>query len=113
VPATSTLNFDPSAYAMANGTIVAVRSSGQVCVYVGTTNSTPGNAHVLLDVAGYLTGSGSALTPTPKPFAPSQPAPGAPVIRLFAPPFSGEFRVSNVLDHNVPLVLQSGIESIT
>jgi len=55
VPATSTLNFDPSEYAMANGTILALDSSGQMCVNVGTINSAPGSAHVILDAVGYLT----------------------------------------------------------
>ncbi|HEV7662764.1 MAG TPA: hypothetical protein VGQ62_04455, partial [Chloroflexota bacterium] len=55
VPATSTLNFDPSEYAMANGTIMAIGSGGQVCVNVGTINSAPGSSNVLLDVVGYLT----------------------------------------------------------
>jgi hypothetical protein len=54
VPATSTLNFDPSEYAMANGMIVGMSTNGQVCVQVGTVNSAPGSAHVILDVAGYL-----------------------------------------------------------
>jgi hypothetical protein len=54
VPATSTLNFDPSEYAMANGSIMALGSSGQVCVNVGTVNSVPGSSNVVLDVVGYL-----------------------------------------------------------
>jgi len=48
------LNFDTSEYAMANGTIVAIGSGGQVCVNVGTINGAPGSANVLLDVVGYL-----------------------------------------------------------
>jgi len=63
VPATSTLNFDPSEYAVANGTIVRVGSSGQVCVNVGTVNSAPGSSHVILDVTGYLTTAGLAQLP--------------------------------------------------
>jgi hypothetical protein len=54
LPSTSTLNFDTSEYAMANGAIIAVGSGGQVCVNVGTINSAPGAAHVILDVVGYL-----------------------------------------------------------
>jgi hypothetical protein len=54
VPATSTLNFDPSEYAMANGTTMAVGASGQVCVSVGTINSAPGASDVIFDVVGYL-----------------------------------------------------------
>ena len=54
VPATSTLNFDTTEYAMANGTIMALGSFGQVCVSVGTINSVPGSSHVVLDVVGYV-----------------------------------------------------------
>jgi hypothetical protein len=54
VPPTSTLNFDPSEYAIANGMIVGMSTNGQVCVQVGTVNALPGSAHVILDVAGYL-----------------------------------------------------------
>jgi hypothetical protein len=54
LPATSTLDFDPSAYAVANGAILPVGSGGQVCVEVGTVNSAPGGAQVVLDVSGYL-----------------------------------------------------------
>lgn len=53
VPATSTLNFDTIEYAMANGAIIGL-AGGQLCVNVGTTNSTPGSSHVILDVVGYL-----------------------------------------------------------
>jgi photosystem II stability/assembly factor-like uncharacterized protein len=54
VPATSTLNFDPSEYAMANGAIVSLGAGGQLCVSVGTINSVPGSAQVILDVTGYV-----------------------------------------------------------
>jgi hypothetical protein len=54
VPATSTVNFDPSEYAMANGGIVALANAGQLCVSVGTINSAPGSAQVIVDVVGYL-----------------------------------------------------------
>jgi len=57
VPATSTLNFDRTEYAMANGAILAVGTNGEVCVGVGTVNSTPGSAQVVLDVTGYLGGA--------------------------------------------------------
>jgi hypothetical protein len=63
VPATSTLNFDPSEYAIANGTITRVGDGGQVCVNVGTLNSAPGSSHVILDVTGYLTSGGLAQMP--------------------------------------------------
>jgi len=53
VPATSTVNYDPSTYAIANGVTLAVGSGGQVCVSVGTVNSAPGSSHVVLDVTGY------------------------------------------------------------
>jgi hypothetical protein len=56
VPATSTLNFDTSEYAMANGAIMRIGSGGQVCVNVGTVNSAPGSSQVILDVTGYLAG---------------------------------------------------------
>jgi hypothetical protein len=54
VPATSTLNFDTSEYAVANGASVGLGSGGQVCIQVGTVNSAPGSAQVILDVLGYL-----------------------------------------------------------
>jgi hypothetical protein len=54
LPPTSTLNFDPSEYAIANGTIVGLGNNGQVCVDVGTVNSAPGASNVLIDVVGYL-----------------------------------------------------------
>jgi hypothetical protein len=53
VPGTSTLNFDTSEYALANGAIVGVGGDGKVCVAVGTVNSAPGSAQVILDVTGY------------------------------------------------------------
>jgi thermitase len=58
VPPTSTLNFDTAEYAMANGTIVRVGTAGQVCVSVGTVDSLPGSAQVILDATGYLTVGG-------------------------------------------------------
>jgi hypothetical protein len=54
VPATSTLNFDTSEYAMANGTIVGIGNGGQACVSVGTINSAPGSSNIVVDVVGYL-----------------------------------------------------------
>lgn len=57
VPATSTLNFDPMAYAVAEGTISRVGVDGQVCVFVGTVGSVPDNVNVVLDVAGATLGS--------------------------------------------------------
>jgi hypothetical protein len=53
VPQTSTLNFDTSEYAMANGSIVRLGTDGQVCVNVGTLGTAPGSSHVILDVTGY------------------------------------------------------------
>jgi hypothetical protein len=53
VPATSTVNYDPTQYAIANGVTLEVGNGGQVCVYVGTVNSAPGSSHVVLDVTGY------------------------------------------------------------
>jgi hypothetical protein len=54
VPATSTVNFDASEFAVANGAIVALGADGQVCVSVGTVNMAPGSAQVILDVLGYF-----------------------------------------------------------
>jgi hypothetical protein len=54
VPATSTLNFDVSEYAIANGAIIPLGTGGQVCVDVGTVNSAPGGSDVILDVVGYV-----------------------------------------------------------
>jgi len=48
VPATSTLNFDPRAYAIANGAIVRIGAS-EGCVNVGRSAS-----HIIIDVTGYL-----------------------------------------------------------
>ncbi len=55
VPATSTLNFDRDAYAVANGALARPGPDGKVCVGVGTVNAAPGKAQVLLDASGYLT----------------------------------------------------------
>ena len=60
IPATSTLNFDKSQYAVANNAIVRVGDAGQVCVNVGTLNAGSGGSHVVLDAIGYLTSSGLA-----------------------------------------------------
>jgi hypothetical protein len=54
VPATSTLNFDVTEYAMANSAVIPLGSDGQVCVNVGTVNSVPGSSDVILDVVGYV-----------------------------------------------------------
>ena len=54
VPATSTLNFDTTEYAVANGTVTALGNGGQLCVRVGTVNAAPGSSHVVIDVVGYL-----------------------------------------------------------
>jgi hypothetical protein len=54
VPGTSTLNFDVTEYAIANGAIIPLGTGGQVCVNVGTVNAAPGSADVILDVVGYV-----------------------------------------------------------
>jgi hypothetical protein len=54
IPATSTLNFDPNEYAIANGALVRLGTSDQVCVDAGTAP-----AYAIIDVTGYLTSSGS------------------------------------------------------
>ena len=56
VPATSSINFDTTEYAMANNTVVRLGTNGQVCASVGTVNSAPGGSHVILDVTGYVSG---------------------------------------------------------
>src|SRR5579864_885398 len=48
LPATSTLNFDVSEYAIANGAIARVGRNGQVCVDAGQYS-----ANLILDVTGY------------------------------------------------------------
>ena len=63
VPATSTLNFDRTEYAVANGAIVRVGAGGQVCTNVGTVNNQPGSSQVVLDVTGYLASSGAGRVP--------------------------------------------------
>jgi hypothetical protein len=63
VPGTSTLNFSPAQYAMANNAIVRIGSGGQVCVSVGTSNSVPGSSQVILDATGYLTAAGLQQMP--------------------------------------------------
>jgi hypothetical protein len=53
-PATSTLDFDPSTFAVANQTIVPLGATGQVCVQVGTVGAVPATTNVVLDIVGYL-----------------------------------------------------------
>jgi hypothetical protein len=54
VPQTSTLNFDTTEYAMANGAVIAVNAtSGQLCASIGSIGNAPGSAHVIIDVVGY------------------------------------------------------------
>ena len=60
-PATSTLNFDPHTYALANSTVTGIASGGQVCVAVGTINGTPGSVHVIIDATGAGLGAYSQL----------------------------------------------------
>jgi outer membrane protein assembly factor BamB len=54
VPTTSTLNFDTSEYAIANGAIVANGAGGQVCMNIGTPNNVPGSSQTIIDLVGYL-----------------------------------------------------------
>src|SRR5262249_44023000 len=63
VPGTSTLDFSPAQYAMANNAIVRIGPSGQVCVDLGTPNNGPGNVQVILDAMGYLTSAGLQQMP--------------------------------------------------
>ena len=63
VPATSTLNFEPNSYAVANGVVARIGSGGQVCVTVGTVNNVPGRTDVILDVTGYLTSASATQLP--------------------------------------------------
>jgi hypothetical protein len=63
VPATSTLNFDRSEFAMANITLMRLGPDGQLCISVGTPNAAPGGAQVVLDATGYVTAAGLAKLP--------------------------------------------------
>jgi hypothetical protein len=63
VPATSTLNFQPGAYAIANGVVARIGTNGQVCVSVGTLSSSPGSSNVILDVTGYMTPASALQLP--------------------------------------------------
>jgi hypothetical protein len=63
VPTTSTLNFQPGAYAIANGVVARIGSNGQVCVSVGTLGSSAGSANVVLDVTGYMTAASALQLP--------------------------------------------------
>jgi hypothetical protein len=63
VPTTSTLNFQPGAYAIANGVVARIGTGGQVCVNVGTISSAPGSANVILDVTGYMTAASALQLP--------------------------------------------------
>src|SRR5438552_3806684 len=58
MPATCTLNFDVSEYAIANGAMVTIGTNGQVCVAAA-----PASSNVVLDATGYLTISGSTDMP--------------------------------------------------
>jgi hypothetical protein len=80
VPATSTLNFDPAEYAIANGSIARLGPDGQVCVNVGTVNGAAGGAQVVLDVTGYLGANGLpqlTLLSAPQRLADTRTAGGA------------------------------------
>jgi hypothetical protein len=63
LPATSTVNFSPSLYAIANNAIARIGTGGQVCINVGTANSLPGSSQVILDATGYLTAAGLQQMP--------------------------------------------------
>jgi hypothetical protein len=54
VPATSTLNFDTSEYAMGNGAIVTLGGDGKLCINIGTLGSVAGGSQVIVDAVGYL-----------------------------------------------------------
>jgi hypothetical protein len=58
LPATSTLNFDATEYAIANGAYVRLGTGGQVCVHAGQSA-----AHAVLDVTGYIPTGGATLMP--------------------------------------------------
>ncbi|MBV9595213.1 MAG: S8 family serine peptidase, partial [Chloroflexi bacterium] len=80
-PTTSTLNFDPAVYAVANGSIIPL-SNGQVCAAVGTVIPGAGSAHVLLDVTAYIPSASAAAMPllsTPQRVADTRANGGAPV----------------------------------
>ena len=58
VPATSTVNFDSTEYAIANSAVMGLGTSGQLCVNAGNSSS-----HVIIDATGYLAnGAGSQIT---------------------------------------------------
>ena len=80
VPATSTVNFTPSQWAMANNAIMRIGAGGQVCINVGTVNSVPGSAQVILDATGYLTAAGLQQMPmltSPQRVVDTRPTSGA------------------------------------
>lgn len=88
VPPTSTVNFDPSEYAIANGAIMRLGDNGQVCVSVGTPNNVPGSAQVILDATGYLTATGLAqvaMLPAPVRLADTRANGAGPVVANGAP----------------------------
>jgi hypothetical protein len=58
VPSTSTLNFDTNEWSIANGAVIRIGNSGQVCVNAGRAAS-----NVILDGTGYLTSAGAARLP--------------------------------------------------
>jgi hypothetical protein len=55
---TSTLNFDTHEYAIANGAVIRIGTSGKVCVNAGQSAS-----NVILDATGYLTSDGVTRLP--------------------------------------------------
>lgn len=63
LPATSTLNFDPNEFAIANNAVARLGTGGQLCVNVGTINSISGAAQVILDATGFLSSSAGARFP--------------------------------------------------
>jgi hypothetical protein len=58
LPATSTLNYDSTQLAIANGAIVRVGTAGRVCVDAGVTQ-----ADAVIDIVGYLPAASSASMP--------------------------------------------------
>ena len=66
LPQTSTLNFDTHEYAIANGAMVRLGTSGQVCIDAGASGSC-----AIVDVTGYVTSvASSSLTLLSNPVRP-------------------------------------------
>jgi hypothetical protein len=52
VPATSTVNFDVSEYAIANSVVLGL-GNGAACASIGTVDAVTGSTNVIVDVVGY------------------------------------------------------------